>query len=591
MANKIDFLEHELDVNSLIQGILTVSSIDPSLGSLSIKANYSTVREAFLSSLLSLLKPKPLRKIYPFQNPTDFTKSINMIDTLTLGMPKYNEDIFASDDIALILTNIEKMEKGLSTFLKDKIKNNNKKFFIALDESESNEMPRANLSDYLIFSVNLGGTRYKDLKRVSINRKKIAEARENLATVRVDKKILDYLLASAEIFSISNMHTIFSTLKVAKALCAYKGKKSVSRVDITLAISLSMIHKAKQIPEFQQEEKAKAPEQEQLRDDNESKENNSELNNEEKKMLIDALKISLPSNLIESLLLKNSQTISLGESAGSGEKNNNFSAGRPIPSVNRKYSSDKRIDLMATLTRAIPWQKIRSSSVTKKNRKIIIYPQDIMIKRFEKQSERLLIFLVDASGSNAIGRLAEAKGAIEILLSDAYAKRDNVALISFSGLKADPLLLPTKSLVTAKKKLSSLPGGGATPLANGLLEAFNMADAARSRNIKPIIILLSDGRGNMSLDGEGDRIKAIKDTNYVASLIKRNAINNIFIDTSRRKTPIADELARELNGHYFQLPLANSSSISKAVQQQSAKSVQFNTIHKYSAMMKRTAIF
>ena len=568
MANKIDFLEHELDVNALIQGILTLSSIDPSLGSLSIKANYSTVREAFLSSFLSLLKPKRLKKIYPFQNPTDFTKSINMIDTLTLGMPKYNEDIFSSDNVALILTNTEKMEKGLATFLRDKINNNNNnKFFIALDESESNEMPRANLSEYLIFSVNLGGTRYKDLKKVSINRKKIAEAIQNLATVKVNKKILDYLIASAEMFSISNMHTIFSTLKVAKSICAYKGKKSVSREDITLAISLSMIHKAKQIPEFQQQEKAKAPEQEQLRDDNESKANNSELNNEDKKMLVDALKISLPSNLIESLLSKNSQTISLGESAGSGEKNNNFSAGRPIPSVNRKYSSDKRIDLMATLTKAIPWQKIRSSSITKKNRKIIIYPQDIMIKRFEKQSERLLIFLVDASGSNAIGRLAEAKGAIEILLSDAYAKRDNVALISFSGLKADPLLLPTKSLVTAKKKLSSLPGGGATPLANGLLEAFNMADAARSRNIKPIIILLSDGRGNMSLDGEGDRVKAIKDTNYVASLIKQNAINNIFIDTSRRKTPIADELARELSGHYFQLPLANSSSISKAVQQ------------------------
>ena len=190
-----------------------------------------------------------------------------------------------------------------------------------------------------------------------------------------------------------------------------------------------------------------------------------------------------------------------------------------------------------------------------------------MIKRFEKQSERLLIFLVDASGSNAIGRLNEAKGAIEILLSDAYAKRDNVALISFSGLKADPLLLPTKSLVTAKKKLSSLPGGGATPLANGLLEAFNMASAARSRSIKPIIILLSDGKGNMSLDGVGDRVKATKDTNYVASLIKRNAINNIFIDTSRRKTPMANELAKELNGHYFQLPMANSGSISKAVQQ------------------------
>ncbi len=537
MTNKIDFLEHELDVNALIQGILTVSSIDPSLGSLSIKANYSTLRTVFLSNLLSLLKPKRLKKIYPFQNPTDFANNINMVDTLTFGTPKYNEDIFSSDNIALILTNTEKMEKGLATFLRNKIKNNRNKFFIALDESESNEVPRENLSDYLIFSINLDGTRHKDLKKVSINRKKISEAKEKLAAVQVNKKILDYLIASAEMFSISNMHTIFTTLKVAKSLCAYKGKKSVTREDINLAISLSMIHKAKQIPEFQQEEKVATPEQEQSRDDNESKANETELNSEDKKMLIDALKISLPSSLIETLLSKNSQSISYGEAAGSGERNNNFSVGCPIPSVNRKYSSDKRIDLMGTLTKSIPWQKIRSSSVTK-NKKIIIYPQDIMIKRFEKQSERLLIFLVDASGSNAIGRLNEAKGAIEILLSDAYAKRDNVALISFSGLKA----------------------------ANGLLEAFNMASAARSRSIKPIIILLSDGRGNMSLDGVGDRVKATKDTTYIASLIKRNAINNIFIDTSRRKTPMANELARELNGHYFQLPMANSSSISKAVQ-------------------------
>ena len=566
MANKIDFLEQELDVNALIQGVLTVSGIDPSLGSLSINSNYSTVREAFLSNLLSLLKPKRLKKIYPFQNPTDFAKSINMIDTLTFGMPKYNNDIFSSSNIALILTNTEKMQKGLATFLRDKIKSNKDKFFIALDESEGSDVSGASLSDYLIFSINLDGTRYKDLKKVTINRKKISEARNNLATVEVNKRALDYLIASSEMFSISNMHTIFCTLKVAKAICAYKGEKRVSREDINLAISLSMIHKAKQIPEFQQEEKAKSAENERLRDNDESKANNSELNSEDKKMLIDALKIFLPNNLIESLLSKNSQTISVTESAGSGERNNNFSAGRPIPSISRKYSSDKRIDLMGTLTRAIPWQKLRSSSVTK-NRKIIIYPQDIMIKRFEKQSERLLIFLVDASGSNAIGRLAEAKGAIEILLSDAYAKRDNVALISFSGLKADPLLLPTKSLVTAKKKLSSLPGGGATPLAKGLLEAFKMADAARSRSIKPIIILLSDGRGNMTLDGVGNRVKAIEDTNYIASLIKRNAINNIFIDTSRRKTPMADELARELNGHYFQLPMANSSSISKAVQQ------------------------
>ncbi len=211
MANKIDFLEQELDVNALIQGVLTVSGIDPSLGSLSINSNYSTVREAFLSNLLSSLKPKRLKKIYPFQNPTDFAKSINMIDTLTFGMPKYNNDIFSSSNIALILTNTEKMQKGLATFLREKIKSNKDKFFIALDESEGSDVSRANLSEYLIFSINLDGTRYKDLKKITINRKKISEARNNLATVEVNKRALDYLIASSEMFSIANMHTIFCT--------------------------------------------------------------------------------------------------------------------------------------------------------------------------------------------------------------------------------------------------------------------------------------------------------------------------------------------------------------------------------------------
>ncbi len=77
------------------------------------------------------------------------------------------------------------------------------------------------------------------------------------------------------------MHTIFSTLKVSKSICAYKREKTVSREDINLAISLSMIHKAKKIPEFQQKEKSEG--QEQLRDDNESKASKSELNNEDKK--------------------------------------------------------------------------------------------------------------------------------------------------------------------------------------------------------------------------------------------------------------------------------------------------------------------
>ena len=82
------------------------------------------------------------------------------------------------------------------------------------------------------------------------------------------------------------------------------------------------------------------------------------------------------------------------------------------------------------------------------------------MRRFEEHSDRLLILSVDASGSAAAARLAEAKGACELLLAEAYVRRDHVALIAFRGTAAELLLPPTRSLVQAKRRLAALPGGG-----------------------------------------------------------------------------------------------------------------------------------
>ena len=59
-----------------------------------------------------------------------------------------------------------------------------------------------------------------------------------------------------------------------------------------------------------------------------------------------------------------------------------------------------------------------------------------------------------------MARLAEAKGAVELLLAQAYAKRDQVALIAFRGTGAEVLLPPTRSLVQGKRRLSALGPGG-----------------------------------------------------------------------------------------------------------------------------------
>ena len=76
-------------------------------------------------------------------------------------------------------------------------------------------------------------------------------------------------------------------------------------------------------------------------------------------------------------------------------------------------------------------------------------------------------------------RLAEVKGAIELLLVDCYVRRDSVALIAFRGKTAELVLPPTRSLARAKRVLAGLPGGGGTPIASGLEAALALADRVR----------------------------------------------------------------------------------------------------------------
>jgi magnesium chelatase subunit D len=97
------------------------------------------------------------------------------------------------------------------------------------------------------------------------------------------------------------------------------------------------------------------------------------------------------------------------------------------------------------------------------------------VSRFKQRRETTTIFVVDASGSAALHRLAEAKGAVELLLADCYVRRDRVAMLAFRGKGAELMLPPTRSLVRAKRSLAGLPGGGGTPLAAG------MDAAARTR--------------------------------------------------------------------------------------------------------------
>ena len=116
----------------------------------------------------------------------------------------------------------------------------------------------------------------------------------------------------------------------------------------------------------------------------------------------------------------------------------------------------KRLALIDSLRTAAPWQNIRRQAAKAgDNRKIHIRTSDLRVRHFEQRSETLTIFAVDASGSSALSRLAEAKGAVEMMLAQAYVKRSQVALIAFRQSAAEILLPPTRSLTRARRALAA----------------------------------------------------------------------------------------------------------------------------------------
>ncbi len=200
------------------------------------------------------------------------------------------------------------------------------------------------------------------------------------------------------------------------------------------------------------------------------------------------------------------------------------------------------------------------------NRRLHIRPSDLRIRRHQERTERVIIFAVDASGSAALARLAEAKGAVELLLARAYARRDHVALIAFRGAAAELVLPPTRSLVQTKRRLAGLPGGGGTPLAAALRLAGDTALRARARGLTPVLALLTDGRANVALDGAPGRARAEEDAAVMARLWRATGAASVVIDTASRPEAGLKRLSAALGGVYLPLPRADAARMSGALE-------------------------
>jgi len=154
----------------------------------------------------------------------------------------------------------------------------------------------------------------------------------------------------------------------------------------------------------------------------------------------------------------------------------------------------------ATLRAAAPYQKERVEQ--RKRVAFAILSSDFQRKIRVKKASNLILFVVDASWSMAVAeRMSATKGAILSLLTDAYQRRDRVGLVVFQKNRSSLILPPTNSVQLAKRALSDIPVGGKTPLSAGLFLAHEIIQKERSLHpdVMPLMILLTDGAGNVSI--------------------------------------------------------------------------------------------
>lgn len=223
----------------------------------------------------------------------------------------------------------------------------------------------------------------------------------------------------------------------------------------------------------------------------------------------------------------------------------------------------------ATLRAAAPFQRQRSAQKARSGMAYAIRKSDLQRKVRVRRTANLILFVVDASWSMAVSeRMSATKGAIMSLLTDAYQRRDRVGLIVFQKDRAQVILPPTNSVTLAKQALVNIPVGGKTPLSAGLLLAYEtiMREKRLHPDIIPLMILLTDGAGNVSL---GDRPPQ-EEAHYIADQIKAEQIKTVTINMEHIAFDqgLATKLAERLGGPCYTLAQMKADSLLETVRKE-----------------------
>ena len=446
---------------------------------------------------------------------------------------------------------------------------------VALDESQEDEPGAASkLKERLALWIDLDAVDIaKSQEKIeALSAQELAQVRSLLLKIQATEAQMRALCEVAFALGIDSMRAPLLALRLASVHAAIHDREFLEEEDLRIAAQMVLSPRATRMPSNQDAESAPPPEPHPPPDASNTEQDaaqedtpappTTEPESLEDTILAAAL-ASLPPKLLDQLLLGASKTKPQSISGNSGQAQMSRQRGRPLSPRLGRPTSGARLHLLATLRAAAPKQKLRTKHA---GQKIAIRTEDFYIQRFAHKAASCIIVAMDASGSAALARLAEAKGAVEILLQQSYARRDSVCVIAFRGAQAQTLLPATRSLVRAKKALAGLPGGGGTPIALALKHATEQAQALQRQGITPLLVMLSDGKANVTIDGVGGRTQAQADALQWAKQWANHGFTSLWIDTALQPTGQAQELANVMQARYLPMPYMASQRLADAMQ-------------------------
>jgi magnesium chelatase subunit D len=438
---------------------------------------------------------------------------------------------------------------------------------IALDEGIDEEAPPAALLERLALNIHLDPISIHGVDDTAFSPSDIVRVRNQISLHPANDATIKLLAELAASLGVHSTRSLLFSVTVCRAIALLLELPETHEDVIASVIRLVLLPRATQLPQQEAPEPPMEEQQPETTEENESKAQPTAPPGDTEEM-VQAATATLPPEVLTMLLSRAERSRQRQNKAGSaGHLSQDKQRGRPVGVRRGDIKRGHRVDIPATLRTAAPFQSARARWDNSNNSKrgLYIEPADIRVKRFEQRKSSVMIFVVDASGSSAYQRMAEAKGAIELILADCYSHRTEVALIAFKGESAELLLPPTRSLVRAKRTLAQLPGGGGTPMGAALQAMHELAMSVAASGATPSFILLTDGAANVARDGTKSRSAGTEDAINAAKAVAGADYRGILIDTAIRPSSRAHDLATALDAVYLPLPNASAESINDSV--------------------------